>query len=63
MKQQSEKITALYCHLSQDDEREGERNSITTQKTILQNFAKNNGLRNAQYFIDDGYSGGGIIFE
>ena len=46
MKRQSNdnKITALYCRLSQDDGREGESNSITNQKAILEKFAKNNGI-------------------
>ena len=35
------KITALYCRLSQDDGREGESNSITNQKAILEKYAKN----------------------
>ncbi len=51
------KITALYCRLSQDDGREGESNSISNQRTILTEFAKKNGFRNLQYFVDDGVSG------
>ena len=31
MNQQPEKITALYCRLSQDDALDGESNSITNQ--------------------------------
>ena len=31
-------ITALYCRLSQEDEQQGESNSITNQKLILQNL-------------------------
>ena len=59
MKRQSNdnKITALYCRLSQDDGREGESNSITNQKAILEKFAKNNGMKNLRFFIDDGWSG------
>ena len=35
MKQlESDKITALYCRLSRDDELAGESNSITNQKSI-----------------------------
>ena len=30
-----ERITALYCRLSRDDEQSGESNSITNQKQIL----------------------------
>ena len=52
-----EKITALYCRLSQDDGREGESNSISNQKEILQAYAKKNGLLHPTFFVDDGFSG------
>jgi len=52
MKEQPNKITALYCHLSQDDERQGESNSITNQKTILEDYANKQGLRNIEFFVD-----------
>ena len=52
-----EKITALYCRLSQDDGREGKSNSISNQKEILQAYAKKNGLLHPKFFVDDGYSG------
>ena len=32
---QSDKITALYCRLSRDDESQGDSNSIVNQKAIL----------------------------
>ena len=51
------KITALYCRLSRDDELEGESNSITNQKSILSKYAKENGLTNIRFYVDDGYSG------
>ena len=54
---QSEKITAIYCRLSRDDELAGESNSISNQKSIISKFFKDNGLKNLQYFVDDGYSG------
>ena len=54
---QSEKITAIYCRLSRDDELAGESNSISNQKSIISKFCKDNGLKNLQYFVDDGYSG------
>lgn len=47
-----EKITALYCRLSQDDGREGESNSISNQKEILQAYAKKNGLLHPKFFVD-----------
>ena len=53
----TEKITALYCRLSQDDGREGESNSIVNQKALLSEYARKNHFRNIRYFIDDGYSG------
>ena len=52
-----EKITALYCRLFHDDGREGESNSISNQKEILQAYAKKNGLLHPKFFVDDGYSG------
>ena len=57
MNRQSEKITALYCRLSRDDELQGDSNSIVNQKNILSKYAKDNGLKNTEYFVDDGYSG------
>ena len=53
----TDKITALYCRLSQDDMLDGESNSITNQKAILQKFAEDNGFRNTAYYVDDGVSG------
>jgi len=50
-------ITALYCRLSRDDELQGDSNSIKNQKAILQKYAIDNGFRNTQFFVDDGYSG------
>ncbi len=52
-----DKITALYCRLSNDDDLNGESNSITNQKAILQKYADEKGLRNCQYYIDDGFTG------
>ena len=52
-----EKITALYCRLSQDDGREGESNSISNQKEILMQYAKQHGFLHHEFFIDDGVSG------
>ena len=48
-----DKITALYCRLSQDDGLDGESNSIQNQKLILMDYAKKNGYLHPQYFIDD----------
>ena len=54
---QEEKITTLYCRLSQDDNLEGESNSISNQKEILMTYAKKNGYLHPQFFVDDGISG------
>jgi len=51
------KITALYCRLSRDDELQGESNSVSNQKMILQQYAENNGFDNIQFFVDDGVRG------
>lgn len=57
MNRQSDKITAIYCRLSRDDELTGESNSIVNQKAILKKYAQEQGFRNIQFFVDDGYSG------
>ena len=57
MNRQSNKITALYCRLSRDDELQGESNSITNQKSIISKYANENGFQNTKFFVDDGYSG------
>lgn len=53
----TDKITALYCRLSQDDMLDGESNSITNQKAILQKYADDNVFRNTVFYVDDGVSG------
>ena len=50
-------ITALYCRLSVDDGQEGESNSISNQKAILQDYAERNGMFDYRFFVDDGVSG------
>ena len=50
-------ITALYPRLSHEDELQGESNSISNQKRILETFAKQNGFTNLRWYTDDGYSG------
>ena len=57
MNQQPDKITALYCRLSQDDALDGESNSITNQKALLSKYAADHGFRNTRFFVDDGFSG------
>ena len=53
----NDKITALYCRLSKDDGTNNESMSISTQKTMLKDYAKRNGFLNCQFYVDDGYSG------
>jgi hypothetical protein len=48
---------ALYCRLSKDDDLQGESNSITNQKEILKQYAKENNLNIFDIYIDDEYSG------
>ena len=55
MKQQ--KIAALYCRLSRDDEYMGESMSIQSQRTMLAQYAKNNGFNEYSYYVDDGFTG------
>lgn len=53
-----EKITALYCRLSVDDEKkDAESNSITNQKQILLDYCQKQGFTNTMFFVDDGISG------
>ncbi len=56
-KQDKAGITALYCRLSRDDGVEGDSNSVANQKKLLKQFAKENGLSNTRYSVDDGYTG------
>ena len=51
------KITALYCRLSNEDDLEGESNSIQNQRVILEKFAQAHGFPNTRFFVDDGYTG------
>lgn len=50
-------ITALYCRLSQEDERLGESLSIENQRLMLQRYAEEHRFPNIQFYVDDGYSG------
>ena len=58
---QSNKITALYCRLSQEDMQAGESGSIQHQKMILQRYADEHHFLNTKFFVDDGFSG--VSFE
>ena len=49
---------AAYLRLSSDDGDKSESNSIGNQRNIIKQYIKNNNLNvNANYYIDDGYSG------
>ncbi len=50
-------ITALYPRLSHEDTLQGESNSISNQKRILEAYAKQNGFSNLKWYTDDGFSG------
>ena len=58
---QTDKITALYCRLSQEDMQAGESESIQNQKLILQRYADEYHFFNTRFFVDDGFSG--VSFE
>ena len=47
----------LYARLSQEDEREGESNSIQNQRMILEQYASEKGFTNPYFLYDDGFSG------
>ena len=57
----ADKITALYCRLSQEDMQAGESESIQNQKLILQKYAGEHHFFNTRFFVDDGFSG--VSFE
>ena len=46
------KITPLYERLSRDDELQGESNSISNQKAMLEEFAARQGFTNIVHFTD-----------
>ena len=50
-------ITALYCRLSRDDGTDGDSNSVANQKRLLCQKAKELGLGNTKFYVDDGYTG------
>ena len=58
---QTDKITALYCRLSQEDMQAGESESIQNQKEILRRYAEENQFPNPRFFVDDGYSGTNFV--
>ena len=47
------KITPLYERLSRDDELQGERNSISHQKQMLEEYARRNGFPRPTHFTEE----------
>ena len=56
-RQTEPKITALYSRLSHEDELQGESNSISNQKLLLESYAKQHGFTSLKWYTDDGFSG------
>ena len=52
-----QKITILYCRLSNEDTLDGESNSIQNQRDLLTKYAADHGLINTKILVDDGYTG------
>ena len=49
-----QKITILYCRLSNEDALDGESNSIQNQKEFLTRYAAEHGYTNLKILVDDG---------
>ena len=59
---QTDKITALYCRLSQEDMQAGESESIQNQKKILERYCREHGITAYRHYDeDDGYSGTNFV--
>ena len=52
-----QKITILYCRLSNEDTLDGESNSVQNQRAILTRYAADHGFTNTRILVDDGYTG------
>ena len=52
-----QKITILYCRLSNEDSQDGESNSIQNQRELLTRYAQDHGYTNLKILVDDGYTG------
>ena len=52
-----QKITILYCRLSNEDALDGESNSIQNQRELLTTYARSHGYTNLKVLVDDGYTG------
>lgn len=47
-----QQITALYCRLSNEDDLDGESNSIQNQRALLQKYADDHGFTHTRFFVD-----------
>lgn len=61
MDRQSDKLAAFYCRLSRDDETDGDSNSITHQKQLLERHAHEHGIKSYRFYVDDGFSGTNFV--
>lgn len=52
---------AEYIRLSKEDENEGPSESVTNQKSLLDEFVKTHRLSVYDVYIDDGYSGTNFV--
>ena len=48
----SHDLTALYERLSHDDKLQGESNSISNQKAMLEGYAEKNGFTGIRHFTE-----------
>ena len=60
MKQSNEKKVYLYGRLSKEDEKLGDSYSIVNQRSMLLQYAKENGFANYEFVYDDDYTGANI---
>ena len=51
-RQSQEKITAIYCRLSRDDDLAGDSNSIIHQKDMLTRYARERDFPNVSVYSD-----------
>lgn len=51
-RQSQEKITAIYCRLSRDDDLAGDSNSIIHQKDMLTRYARERNFPNVSVYSD-----------
>ena len=56
-----QKITILYCRLSNEDSQDRESNSIQNQRELLTRYARDHGYTNLKILVDDGYTGTNFV--